>query len=228
MLTRSFLALALTIGCNSSPQPPPPPPIVITTAPPIDAAPIIGTSVTLTNRQGPTTVYFNFGADSVVKPSDWSFCTVTAPLNCNFQLSGSQRLPTNGGKYLNVTLSFGSPVTCDMTKAELNVNNPSWYDIYDVSLVDGYSNKIQINYKSPDGAVNKLGPPNGKTGNEKIFGVYPYGCDVCVARQKPQCGISKGTEGCKTGSQYKPDVPCQFQGPVKGGGGVVDVILLAE
>lgn len=191
------------------------------------AARVSHTIVTLTNQQGPTIVYFNFGADSKVLPTDWSFCTATGKLNCNFTLTGTRELPT-GGKYLNVTLAFGNPVTCNMTKAELNLNNPSWFDIYDVSLVDGYSNKIQIDYRATGAAEvsRKIGPPNGKTGNEKVFGVYPYGCDICVERKNPQCGISKGTEGCKKGTQYNPDVPCQFQGPVKGGGGSVDVILL--
>jgi hypothetical protein len=35
-------------------------------------------------------------------------------------------------------------------------------------------------------------------------------------------------DGCKAGTQYKPDVPCQYQGTVKGGGGAVTVTLLAN
>jgi hypothetical protein len=222
MKIRTLCLLIFLVGCHSTSAPPP---TTSSSSEPVVATATAGTAVKLTNQQGPLTVYFNFGADSAITPADWSFCTATGPLNCNFTLTGSKELPTSG-KYLNVTIAFGHPVTCDMTKAELNVNNPKWYDIYDVSLVDGYSNKIEIDYKAPDGTTKKIGPPNGKTDNEKVFGVYPYGCDICVARKDPQCGISKGTEGCKKGSQYNPDVPCQFQGPVKSGGGEVNVALL--
>jgi hypothetical protein len=189
---------------------------------------IPGTIVTLTNKAAPTTVYIAFGADSAIQAADWAtWCTTTSPLSCNFDLTGSQALPNPSGKYLNMTVSFGAPATCGTTKAEVNVNNPNWYDTLDVSLVDGYSNKIQIDYTPPTGSpVTTLGPPNGPTGNEKVLGVFPYGCDICVARQSPPCGITPGTEGCKSGSQYDPDVPCQFQGAAKGGGGIVEVILL--
>jgi hypothetical protein len=184
--------------------------------------------VTLTST-ATAPVYFSFGADSKIQAADWaSFCTVTAPLNCNFTLTNTQALPNPQGKYLNVTLAFGGAVGCNATKAELNVNNPAWYDTLDVSLVDGYSNKIEIDYTPPGGTVTKLGPPVGKDGNEKVLGVFPYGCDICTARQSPPCGIAPGGTGCKAGTQYKPDVPCQFQSPVKGGGGTVNIILLAN
>jgi hypothetical protein len=188
----------------------------------------MGTQVTLTNRQtSPITVYVAFGAGSQIKAADWkSFCTVASPLTCSFSLAGSKRLPNPSGKHLNATIAFGAAVGCNTTKAELDVNNPKWFDTLDVSLVDEYSNQVEIDYVPPGGAVTKLGPPVGKTGNEKVLGVFPYGCDVCVARKNPPCGIAKGTDGCKAGTQYKPDVPCQYQGAVKGGGGSVDVILL--
>jgi len=186
-----------------------------------------GTAVKVTSPTA-TTVYVAFGADSAITVADWSFCVSPSGLTCNFPLTGSRVLPT-GGKYLNVSLAFGGAVGCGNTKAELNVNNPNWYDVFDVSLVDGYSNKIKIIYmppKSDAGVV--LGPPAGATGNEKILGVFPVGCDVCVARCRPPCGIKAdckpGTDGCKSGTQYKPDVPCQYQGAVKGGGGSVEVI----
>jgi hypothetical protein len=217
MTLRNIVLAAFFLGC--SPHPPTPPTAT-------------GTQVTVTNKQAvASTVYFSFGADSKIKATDWSsFCTVTSTLNCNFSLStGTQALPNPQGQYLNVTLAFGAPVGCNATKAELNVNNPNWYDTYDVSLVDGYSNKVEIDYTPlTNKAATKLGPPNGQTGNEKVEGVFPYGCDICVARQNPPCGIAKGTNGCKTGTQYKPDVPCQYQGPTKGGGGTVDVTLLAN
>ncbi len=168
-----------------------------------------------------TTVYVAFGSDSVVTADDWTFCSGSG-LNCSFDLAANatKPLPT-GGKYLNATFAFDHVVGCGATKAEVNVNNPSWYDQADVSLVDGYSNNIEIMAGS-----TQLGPPKGKTGNEKVYGVFPYGCDICVERQNPPCGISKGKEGCKTGSQYDPDVPCQWQGTKKGGGGDPIVISL--
>lgn len=226
------VCLALLFGCGPHPKPTPTP-----TPPTVDAAvPAQGTQVTVMVEQiagqvssAITSVYFAFGADSVIKAADWaSFCTVTGPLNCNFTMSGSQVLPTQG-KYLNVTLAFDSAVGCGKTKAEINVNNPTWFDTLDVSLVDGYSNKIEIDYTPPGSTVaTKLGPPLGKDGNEKVLGLFPYGCDICTARQKPPCGIAPGGIGCKGGTQYKPDVPCQFQGAIKGGGGTVNVILLSS
>ena len=129
-----------------------------------------------------------------------------------------------GGKYLNATIGFGGTVMCGTTKAELNLNNPKWYDVADVSLVDGFSTKIEISVKGRDG-LKKLGPPLGKEGNEKVFGLFPLGCDICTARQSPPCGMKPGKDGCKSGTQYKPDVPCQYQGPVMGGGSAYKVIL---
>ena len=171
------------------------------------------------------TVYVAFGADSVVLPGAWSFCTGSG-LTCQFPLAGhgTQVLPLSG-KYLNATMAFDSLVGCGATKAELNVNNPRWYDTLDVSLVDGYSNKIAIDVVDR-GTKILLGPPNGKTGNEKVFGVFPYGCDCCTKRQAPPCGIPPGGSGCKGGSQYHPDVPCQWQGSVMGGGSKVRVALV--
>jgi hypothetical protein len=122
---------------------------------------------------------------------------------------------------LNATLSAGQPVSCGSTKAELNVNHPGAFDVVDVSLVDGFNVKMAINF---NGTI--LGPPVGKEGNEKVFGVYPLGCDICTARQSPPCGIPAGGPGCKAGTQYKPDVPCQAQGPTVGGGGSVKIDLL--
>lgn len=172
-----------------------------------------------------TTVYFAFGADSVVLPGAWSFCTATSALNCSFPLKhGSAKILPSAG-YLNVTITFDAAVGCGTTKAELNVNNPNWYDVVDVSLVDGYSNDILIDFS--DAAGNKrLGPVLGKKGNEKNFGVFPLGCDICTARQNPPCGMTPGSDGCKKGTQYNPDVPCQYQGATKGGGANIIVALV--
>lgn len=171
-----------------------------------------------------TIVYVAFGSNSVVLPSSagWSFCAATSNLTCSFKLQAhtSQDLPL-AGQFLNATMAFGAGVGCGSTKAEMTVNNPKWYDVLDVSLVDGFSNKISI-------AVGDtmLGPPVGRDENEKVYGLFPYGCDICVARQSPPCGIPVGKAGCKGGTQYAPDVPCQFQGPTMGGGSAIVVALL--
>jgi hypothetical protein len=216
------LAVLIAIAsCKSAPQG-----LKAVDANPGDAA-RRSTVVVKNKTASPVVVYVSFGADSVVVPSTWaSFCPSPARLNCQFPLAanGSQGLPLNG-RYLNATLSFGAPVGCGTTKAELNLNNPKWYDITDVSLVDGYSNKIAIDVMDPSGS-RTLGPPNGPSGNEKVYGLYPLNCDICVARQSPPCGASPGTSGCKAGGQYNPKPPCQNQGSVMGGGSIVVVRYL--
>jgi len=161
-----------------------------------------------------TTVYVSFGSDSAITAKDWSFCDGSG-LNCSFSLaeSATMQMPNPSGKYINATFSFDAPVGCGVTKSEVNINNPSWADTLDVSLVDGYSNDISMVVSGAGGKLTTLGPPNGETGNEKVFGLFPYGCDICVERQAPPCGIAKGKEGCKKGAQYDPDVPCQYQAP---------------
>jgi hypothetical protein len=198
------------------------------------AATTPGTEVAVTNATDKdAVVYFAFGSNSVVNAATFSaFCSPTTGLVCSFPLKarGSRFLPL-AGKYLNATITFNAPVGCGATKAELNVNNPQWYDVMDVSLVDGFSNELLIDIVPPR-KPGDAGPadvklfPRGKSDNEKAFGVFPFGCDVCVERQNPPCGISKGKDGCKGGTQYKPDVPCQYQGPTMNGGGKVDVVLV--
>lgn len=169
-----------------------------------------------------STVYVAFGADSSVQSSSWSFCNGSSALNCSFDLPPNipLDLPTNGA-YLNATFSFGSPVVCGVTKAEVNLNNPNWYDIVDISLVDGYSHSISINI---DGTT--IAPNTPDAGNAETFGVYPEGCDLCVARSNlTPCGMTPGSVGCKAGSQYAPAVPCQYQGTVMGGGSTVVIAL---
>jgi hypothetical protein len=227
----AIMAVALMMSEKKASPPPPPAPspnVVL-----VDASPEVDTlnaergrsQVYVYNRTNvAVVVYFAFGADSVVLPANWPFCTSSARLTCQFTLpaTGTQALPL-GGKYLNTTFAFGAPVSCGSTKAELNVNNPRWYDVVDISLVDGYSNKIAITVNG-----TKLGPPNGASGNEKVLGVFPLGCDICTARQNPPCGMRPGTDGCKKGTQYKPDVPCQFQGSVMGGGSTINVSFLGQ
>lgn len=179
-------------------------------------------SLSISNNTGKATnVYITFAADSVVLPASLPFCTSTSPLNCSFGLPAqATQIVALQSKYLNATLSFDAPVGCGATKAELNLNNPKWYDTTDISLVDGYSNKVSITADAV-----KLGPPAGAAGNAKVYGLYPLGCDICVERQNPSCGIPKGKEGCKAGTQYAPAVPCQNQGKQMGGGSVVRVSL---
>jgi len=220
-----LVCLAL-VACHRTPPTPAPP--ASSSATPADVGvETTGAILTVSNdTASPTTLYVAFGSDSVVVPSTWPFCTATSGLTCTVQLAAksSQPLPL-AGRYVNATMGFGAPVGCGTTKAEVNLNNPKWYDTADVSLVDGYSTRIAIEVSDARGLVY-LGPPVGATGNEKVLGVFPLGCDVCVARQSPPCGIAPGKTGCKSGTQYKPDVPCQYQGATMGGGGAYRVQLV--
>lgn len=177
-------------------------------------------------------VYVAFGSDSVVLPASIPICAnerATA-LTCQFELRAhhSTDFPL-AGRYFNATVSFNAPVGCGSTKAEINVNNPSWYDTLDVSLVDGFNAPVAITVRDEgDGGreSHTLGPVLRATGNERGFGVFPYGCDICVARQEPPCGIVPGGPGCKTGTQSNPDVVCQYKSTQKSGGSTVTVALL--
>jgi hypothetical protein len=189
---------------------------------------VTGTTVSVRSSSA-TTVYVAFGADSAITADDWSFCSGSG-LTCSFPLDGVQRLPIEGA-HLNATFAFGQPVGCGVTKAEVNVNNPNWYDILDVSLVDGYSNDILISvFETGDLSPTPIGPPKGASGNEHVFGVFPLGCDLCVQRGDPPCGIEPGPlhgDGCKLkGTQYDPDPPCQWQGSTKGGDSAVVIELV--
>ena len=188
-----------------------------------DQQPAESSTLTVASHQRDVTVHVAFGSDSVV--TGWPVCKATAPLNCTFPLvkHGAVHLPLNG-RYLNATLAFNAAPGCGATKAELNLNNPKWYDIVDVSLVDGFNLGVGA-VVVESGKSTTLGPALRETGNAAAFGVFPYGCDICVARQKPPCGIPKGDAGCKTGTQYNPDVPCQFQGLTKGGATAVTVTV---
>jgi hypothetical protein len=175
--------------------------------------PAVQHQLTFANEtSSPTTVYVAFGSNSVVLPTNWSsFCTGSG-LNCTFPIAAnSTQVAPLAGQYLNATIAFNAPVNCGSTKAEMNINTSNNTDNYDVSLVDGYSNNVKI---SIGGTI--LGPPNGKGDNQKVFGLFPFGCDICVARQQPPCGIPTGSGGCKSDTQYKPDVLCQYQSPTQG------------
>lgn len=207
-------ALVLVLGCNGKPAP----------------KKTNATTLAVANQTtDDTTVYVAFGADSQISAKDWSFCNGSG-LTCSFPLKGTSSItmPNENGKYINATFAFGQAVGCGATKAEVNINNPSWYDTLDVSLVDGYSNNVQINAIPTKGAKMQFGPVKGKTGNENLTGVFPFGCDICVERQNPPCGIAKGKDGCKAGTQYDPKPPCQWQGPTKGGGDLAVTVALVK
>ena len=246
-------AACVLVGVGVTPTPTAPggatPTITVPAGATPTGTPVAGakTQVSIVNQTANAAmVYISFAADSAITQGNWaSFCSGSGR-NCQFSLpgNGTQALPNPSGAYLNFTTAFNSPVGCGATKAEVNVNNPSWYDILDVSLVDGYTNNVAIVVTQNSGTLTTLGPPNGQNGNESVYGLYPYGCDVCVARCSPPCGIAKsnpllgcdgtcnncqgnGTDGCKTGTQTSPTVPCQYQGTQLGGGGEsVRVVLM--
>ena len=186
------------------------------------AAPVTSLLVVSNETANDAMVYVAFGSNSVVLPKSWPFCKPTSELTCEFPLkaNGSRSLPLKG-QLLNATLAFNAPVGCGATKAELNLNIPSWYDTADISLVDGWNVDMAI---TADGT--QLGPTKGKGGNELVLGVFPLGCDICVARQQPPCGITPGNDGCKGGTQYNPDVPCQWQGTKMGGGSSISLSIV--
>lgn len=191
-----------------------------------------GTNLSLHNTQAAKAiVYVSFGSDSEVTADDWAFCN-GSHFSCSFEMAAGEIKPiaNDSGSYVNATFAFNTPVGCGATKAEVNINNPKWYDILDVSLVDGYSNNIEIVHTPTGEAPITLGPPNGADGNEEVLGVFPLGCDLCVQRGNPPCGMSAGpihADGCKTkGTQYDPQPPCQYQGSKKGGGDATVQIVL--
>ena len=186
------------------------------------------TVVLVNETSKPVEVSVAFGANSVAKLP--TLCGADAGLTCSLPLAAKSEVPLPlAGQWLNATFSFGAPVACGSTKAEINVNNPAWYDITDISLVDGFSNALRIDTTdTADGGLRILGPVWSATGNERNYGVFPNGCDICVARQKPSCGMPPGKDGCKGGTQYNPDVPCQHQGAAMGGGGAYRVVYLGD
>jgi hypothetical protein len=175
-----------------------------------EGAPSWNSAVVSNLTPSPVTAYISFGADSVVR--SFPFCGDSG--GCSFPLApgSSQPLPT-GGAYLNATISFQAAPGCNVSLGEINLGNPSWTeDTANISLVNGWNDDIEIAVTSSDGGVLLLGPTLGPTGNASVFGVYPNGCDICVARQSPPCGIvpcSGPSCGCKAGTQYNPAVPCQ-------------------
>lgn len=227
-------------GCAAAPTATP------TAGPTPTVGPDVGSQVTITNQtDADTTVYIAFGADSAVTQADWAGFCAGSGRSCQFALAAKaiRKLPNPTGRHLDMTITFGAPAGCGVTKAALTVNDPSSVDVYYVSLVDGFSNRIAIVVTSGGHLPIQLGPPRGDAGDEFNFGVYPLGCDACVARCNPPCGISpsdplvgcdedcsgcgsNGTDGCKGTSQGSPTVPCDYQGSQIGGGGDDVLVVL--
>ena len=218
-----FLFIASILTACSPPAARPTADVPVAPVAPVAPAPNGKSTLAFANAtHKPIVANFAFGSDSVVLPANLPSCVTSSALNCAMPLPADSTTALDlGGAYFNATIAFDLPVGCSATKAELNLNNPAWYDTADLSLVDGLNYNLQMKF----GAV-QIGPTLGATGNAALLGVFPLGCDICTARQNPSCGQAKGTDGCKAGTQYAPLPPCQVQGLVKGGGTAVIVSVL--
>lgn len=170
-----------------------------------------------------------------VKQQFQKICTNwTDTWSCNFDLAGNgaTKTITVDNKWYNLSIAFNAPgnvIRCPVTQAELNVNTPTpRNDAFNVSLVNGYNEKIQMTFKPETGAaiqtdipVNAIGIASG---NENKKGVYPSGCTICTYRLNPpsyqqdkNCPNYNGNlkTGCHfpQGQEYekKPNVPCHFE-----------------
>ena len=202
------LALSACGGCPPSPGDAGPSP---------DDAGACSSVVVLNTATQPTTVQVSFGSNSGVGPADWPFCAPT-PSGCSFPLApGASQLLPSAGAPMNLTIAFDAPPGCGASLAEVNTSIPGWSeDTANISLVNGWNHDLSIGVTGgPDGGAGALGPTDGPDANAGVYGVYPVACDVCVARSGPPCGYSPtgcgapGSCGCKGGTQYAPDVPCQ-------------------
>jgi hypothetical protein len=102
--------------------------------------------ILVNNQSSPAEVNINFGADSKINVNNLGgFCdsASVAPLQCHLTLDGQQQkaLPNPNFKYVNMAVAFNHAVACGATKAEVIANNHAWYDIMDVSVVDGFNNR---------------------------------------------------------------------------------------
>ena len=177
------------------------------------------------NQKGvPAKVFVTFGGDSCITGNNIKIdgeagkCEPTLYGECVFTLAKGEKKEINLELCrADLTFRFNSAEGCGVTKLEANMNIPDWDDAWNISLVDGWNENVRIDIVTSDIGTKTMGPTKGKTGNQQAFGVYPYGCDVCTARQKPPCGIEMGDSECKTphgvNNQYNPDVPCQWNHP---------------
>ena len=182
--------------------------------------------VLVNNQSSAADVFINFSDISAINATNLAgFCDSTSPpLNCHLKLAGnsSKVLPNPDFKYVNMALAFNSQVTCGATKAEVIANNPAWCDIEDVSVVDGFNNKIEIDAIGAGGGTERLGPPNGVSGNQNLFGVYPFACTQCAAILNAPCGTN-GVGECHPGTESAPIPPCQYQ--MESPDGKIQIIL---
>lgn len=169
-----------------------------------------------------------------VKSQFQKICTNwTDTWSCNFDLAaGDSKTLTSDTKWYNLSIAFNAPgnvIRCPVTQAELNVNTPTpKNDAFNVSLVNGYNEKIQMTFKPETGAIIQTDIPANAiglaSGNENKKGVYPSGCTICTYRLNPpsyqqdkNCPDYKGnlTAGCHfpQGKEFekKPNVPCHFE-----------------
>ena len=194
-----------------------------------------GTQVKITNQtSSQVTVFVKLYAGT-----PWSFCQTDGSY-CRFTIDAgkTQPLPNPDGGNLNFSASFNTKVyACALAdgntihEANVNTDPNGTYDTTDISLVNGYNASVKTVVTS-GGSSTTLGPVSSKTGNQQVLGVYPFGCDVCVARCKPGCsfippdnpipcptpatcggGCDHGNSECKMGTQYQPTHPCQYQVP---------------
>jgi len=216
-----LLALAVLIGSVSS----------------VDAA-TKQKKVIIKNMQTATAqVNINFSDISGINKSNLgTLCDkrgTTSNLNCGFDLGpGEQKEISNPAyKMLSMSLAFNKLVGCGSTKAELTINAKG-DDVFDVSVVDGFNEKIAMIFEPASGNQVKLGPPCGLSGNERVYGVFPYGCDICAARLTPPkaCGpFPPGKSGCKSGTENKPGVICQYPLNQRGqDSGVITIYLMPK
>ena len=164
-----------------------------------------------------TMVYVSFGADSKVHPSDWASFCARVPSGCAFPLDADAEhaLPADG-KALSVNVSFDQPGSCagsGIDLGEFTINSGA-YDTADISMVNGWNADMEVRVAGS----KTLGPTAGPDSGAGSYGIYPNGCDICVARQKPPCpwqtpcgGPDGGGAacGCQGGTQYNPSPVCQ-------------------
>ncbi len=118
--------------------------------------------VLVNNQSSAADVFINFASNSVINVTNLGgFCDSQSigSLNCHHTLAAnkSEDLPNPDFKYVNLALAFNHVVDCGATKAEVIANNPDWYDIMDVSVVDGFNNKIEIDATEHGKMPVKLG-----------------------------------------------------------------------
>lgn len=175
---------------------------------------------------GSVDVYVTFGADSCITQDNISIdgktgeCKPALYGECVFTVGQGEKKEINLNLCrADLTFRFNSAEGCGVTKAEANMNVPNWDDAWNISLVDGWNENVRIDVVTADIGSKTLGPTVGQTGNQEAFGVYPYGCDICVARESPPCSIPMGNSECKEDingqhvDQYHPEVPCQWNHP---------------